>query len=242
MIEFGETLRKAREAKGLTIRQIADTTHMMIQMVEDLEKENFSKIAAPIYGRGFVKLYCEAVEIDPKPMIAEFMDIYNGNRLPTIRMRSTVASKPTDSDSAQTSHETESPPEPMVLSEATPAPNFFKLEAEAVTPSNSTPESTPTPPPSHSPSRYAAPIPLDDRKFSFPQFHLSIPPVVWRLLALVGAALVIFWLLISGARALYRATMTPSESASPSPRESASTESQSQPAREPMPISPLYID
>ncbi|MBO7482541.1 MAG: helix-turn-helix domain-containing protein, partial [Kiritimatiellae bacterium] len=89
MIEFGETLRKAREAKGLTTAQIAEATHLMPQMVDDLENENFSKIVAPIYGRGFVKLYCETVGIDPKPLIAEFMDIYNGNRPPTIRMRHT---------------------------------------------------------------------------------------------------------------------------------------------------------
>ena len=54
MIEFGKTLRAAREAKGLTTGQIAERTHMMVQTVEGLENENFSKIVAPIYGRGFV--------------------------------------------------------------------------------------------------------------------------------------------------------------------------------------------
>ena len=91
MIEFGETLRKAREARGLTTGQVADSTHMMVQMVEDLENEDFSKIAAPIYGRGFVKLYCEAVGLDPKPLIAEFMDIFNGNRPPAIRLKPPVS-------------------------------------------------------------------------------------------------------------------------------------------------------
>jgi len=92
MIEFGYTLQRAREAKGLSIAAIAESTHMLPQQVEDLEHENFSRIAAPIYGRGFVKLYCEAVGIDPKPLVAEFMDIYNGNRAPTIRMRKSAPS------------------------------------------------------------------------------------------------------------------------------------------------------
>lgn len=92
MIEFGETLRKAREEKGLTVSEVAQKTHMLVQQVEALEKEDFSKIAAPIYGRGFVKLYCEAVGIeDPKPLIDEFMDIFTGNRPPTIRMRKSVS-------------------------------------------------------------------------------------------------------------------------------------------------------
>ena len=80
MIEFGKTLKAAREAKGLSTGQIAESTHMMIQVVEGLEQEDFSRIVAPIYGRGFVKLYCEAVGLEPKPFVDAFMDIYASNR------------------------------------------------------------------------------------------------------------------------------------------------------------------
>ena len=75
MIEFGETLRKTREQKGLTTSQVAQTTHLLVQQIEALEREDFSKIAAPIYGRGFVKLYCEALGLDHKPFVEEFMAI-----------------------------------------------------------------------------------------------------------------------------------------------------------------------
>ena len=94
MIEFGYTLQKAREDKGLTIQQIAERTHMLPQQVEDLEHENFSRIAAPIYGRGFVKLYCDAVGLEPKPLVDEFMEIYNGNRQPAIRTRARTPQQP----------------------------------------------------------------------------------------------------------------------------------------------------
>lgn len=94
MIEFGKTLRAHREAKGLTTSEVAQKTHILVQQVEALEKEDFSKIAAPIYGRGFVKLYCEAVGIaDYKPLVDEFMDIYSGNRPPTIRMKTVAAAE-----------------------------------------------------------------------------------------------------------------------------------------------------
>lgn len=93
MIEFGKTLREHREAKGLTTSEVAQKTHILVQQVEALEKEDFSKIAAPIYGRGFVKLYCEAVGIaDYKPLVDEFMDIYSGNKPPTIRMKTVAPS------------------------------------------------------------------------------------------------------------------------------------------------------
>lgn len=75
-MSFGETLRTAREAKGLTTSQLAATTHILVQVIEGLEKENFKRIPAAIYGRGFVKMYCEAVGLDPKPLQAEFSDLY----------------------------------------------------------------------------------------------------------------------------------------------------------------------
>ena len=82
MTYFGETLRKAREAKGLTTSQVAEKTHILVQIINAMEKEDFSRIMAPIYGRGFVKLICECLDIDAKPLVAEFMEIYTGKRPP----------------------------------------------------------------------------------------------------------------------------------------------------------------
>ena len=77
---LGASLRQAREAKGQTLSQVAEATRIMVQVVEDLEREDFRRIAAPIYGRGFLKLYAEHLEIDPEPLIREFMEIYTGAR------------------------------------------------------------------------------------------------------------------------------------------------------------------
>ena len=51
MIEFGKTLRAHREAKGLTTSEVAQKTHILVQQVEALEKEDFSKylfVASPL--------------------------------------------------------------------------------------------------------------------------------------------------------------------------------------------------
>ena len=82
MSYFGETIRKAREAKGMTTSQIAEKTHILVQIINAMEHEDFSQIKAAIYGRGFVKLVCECLDLDPKPLVAEFMDIYEGRRPP----------------------------------------------------------------------------------------------------------------------------------------------------------------
>ncbi|MDD2460448.1 MAG: helix-turn-helix domain-containing protein [Kiritimatiellia bacterium] len=81
---FGEILRNARVQKGLTPSDVAESTHMLVQVVEGLEQEDFRRIAAPIYGRGFVKLYAELLELDPEPLISDFMNLYSGARAPAV--------------------------------------------------------------------------------------------------------------------------------------------------------------
>lgn len=84
---LGETFRLAREEKGQTISQVAEATRMMVQIIEDLERDDFRRIAAPIYGRGFIKLYAEHLGLDPEPLIREFMEIYTGLRPPQVARR-----------------------------------------------------------------------------------------------------------------------------------------------------------
>lgn len=285
MIEFGYTLRKAREAKGLTLKDIAQSTHVMEQMLADLENENFSKIAAPIYGRGFVKLYCEAVGIEAKPLVNEFMEIFNGNRPATIRMREPAdapAPEPADKPIAEPTPEPVPEPAPAPAPEPAPAPvveepvmtppqppkpaddtlfSFnYEPAAAATEPRRSYDQPAPSPlpeperPVTRGPSRYAAPMPIDDEPRRLPSFKINIPPAVWRLLVLAVGAFVILWLLLAGVRALYRATMTvpatertetevQTESRKTPPAKGGQpTATQPAAPRTPRTIAPLYID
>ena len=87
MSSLGQTLRQAREAKGFTQSKVASETRILVQIIDDIENEDFHRIAAPIYGRGFVRLFAECVGLDPQPLIREFMDIYEGRRQPTVLVR-----------------------------------------------------------------------------------------------------------------------------------------------------------
>ncbi len=134
---FGETLRKAREAKGLTTSQIAAKTRMLVQIVEEMENEDFHRIAAPIYGRGFVRLYAECVDLDPLPLVKEFMDIYEGRRAPIVRTRDVPVQAPPAP-----------PPEPPpVAAPAAPQPEPVPEPPPVVAPVVPQPEPIPEPPP-----------------------------------------------------------------------------------------------
>ncbi|MBQ9431278.1 MAG: helix-turn-helix domain-containing protein [Kiritimatiellae bacterium] len=88
---LGEILRKARIEKGLTISEVAESTHLLSQVVEGLENENFRRIAAPIYGRGFVKLYAQLLELDPAPLVEDFNRLYRSESEEPSRHRPILA-------------------------------------------------------------------------------------------------------------------------------------------------------
>jgi hypothetical protein len=70
---LGEQLRNARLKKNETTSQVAAATQMMAQIVEDIEREDFSRISAPIYAKGFIKLYARYVGLDSQPLIDEYV-------------------------------------------------------------------------------------------------------------------------------------------------------------------------
>lgn len=233
MIEFGLTLKNAREAKGMTIAQLAETTHMAPTMVGELEAEDFHRITAPIYGRGFIKLYCEAVGIDPQPLLAGFMDIYTGNRKPTIRERpventvdvppatAPVPSEPVPSAEPPSPVESPSVAEPTAASpQADDAPIqpertylFSELEPPpSERPRPAAPEVQDPPPPifPNAPEQSAEDHSLSRYAAPFRQFHdKATNSSALRLGLLAVGALAILWLGFLGLRALYRATAAP---------------------------------
>lgn len=64
-------LREAREAKSLTVHQIADITKIKTEHVRALEDGNFDVFSAPIYIRGFVRSYAQAVRLDTQKLMQQ---------------------------------------------------------------------------------------------------------------------------------------------------------------------------
>ena len=71
MSSVGEQLRRAREARGLTIQQIAEETKLKLMQVEALESGDYSAFPAMVYARGSIKSYADVVKIDPTPLLEQ---------------------------------------------------------------------------------------------------------------------------------------------------------------------------
>lgn len=60
----GDRLRAAREAKRLSLEDIADQTRIPLRHLENLESGDWAKLPAPTYSIGFAKSYASAVGLD----------------------------------------------------------------------------------------------------------------------------------------------------------------------------------
>jgi cytoskeleton protein RodZ len=70
MSTVAEQLRAGREAKNLTIAQVAEATKIRTDHVRALEEGNFNVFSAPVYIRGSVKNYAKLLRLDEAPLMA----------------------------------------------------------------------------------------------------------------------------------------------------------------------------
>lgn len=65
-LEFsGELLRKIREYKNVDLDRLADMTKVSRSHLQNIEVEDFSKLPAPVYVRGFVYQYAKCLKLKP---------------------------------------------------------------------------------------------------------------------------------------------------------------------------------
>ena len=70
MPTVAEQLRAEREAKKLTVQQVADATKIRTDHIRALENGNFNVFSAPIYIRGSVKNYATLLKLDVPQIMA----------------------------------------------------------------------------------------------------------------------------------------------------------------------------
>jgi hypothetical protein len=72
MESIGQILKAARERRQISISDVVVATKMTSAFVKAIEANNFDALVAPIYARGFIKLYAECVGLDPMPLQKQF--------------------------------------------------------------------------------------------------------------------------------------------------------------------------
>jgi transcriptional regulator with XRE-family HTH domain len=68
----GERLRAAREAQGLTIEEIANSTRIPKRHLQTIEQGDYSGLPAPTYSAGFIKSWARRLGLDGQALADEF--------------------------------------------------------------------------------------------------------------------------------------------------------------------------
>jgi cytoskeleton protein RodZ len=70
MGELGDTLRQAREAKGLSLEQVEAATKIRSAYLQAMEEEAYERMPAPVYVRGFLKNYAQFLGLDVQEILS----------------------------------------------------------------------------------------------------------------------------------------------------------------------------
>ena len=72
MESIGQILKAARERRQISVADVVVATKMTCNFVKAIEADDFNALVAPVYARGFIKLYAECVGLDPMPLLKQF--------------------------------------------------------------------------------------------------------------------------------------------------------------------------
>ena len=72
MPALGDEFRSAREARGLTLSDVAEQIHIRSVYLNAIENEDWKAIGAPVYVRGFLRTYARFLGLPAEDAVARF--------------------------------------------------------------------------------------------------------------------------------------------------------------------------
>lgn len=74
MSSFGETLRRERELRQISLREIAEATKINLRYLDALERDDFRHLPGGVFNKGFVRAYAQFIGIDPEAMVTAYLE------------------------------------------------------------------------------------------------------------------------------------------------------------------------
>ena len=71
-MKFGESLRKERELRGVTLEEISEHTKVHTRFLEAIEKDDLGALPAKAFAKGFLRSYARMVDLDEEFVLSNF--------------------------------------------------------------------------------------------------------------------------------------------------------------------------
>ncbi len=70
---IGQKLESARQSKGVSISEAGEATKILSKLIKAMEADDFGALSAPVYAKGFIKMYAQYLGLDARPLVDEYM-------------------------------------------------------------------------------------------------------------------------------------------------------------------------
>src|SRR5437763_1058522 len=72
LASFGEELRREREIRGISLKEISDATKISKRFLEAIERNDHRTLPAPVFTRGFVREYARYLGLAADEMVTRY--------------------------------------------------------------------------------------------------------------------------------------------------------------------------
>jgi cytoskeletal protein RodZ len=72
LASFGEELRREREIRGISLKEISDATKISKRFLEAIERNDHRTLPAPVFTRGFVREYAKYLGLNAEEMVNRY--------------------------------------------------------------------------------------------------------------------------------------------------------------------------
>jgi cytoskeleton protein RodZ len=72
---FGTWLRRQREAREISLREIAERTKISLRYLQAMEEDRFEVLPAPIFAKGFLREYARYVGLSPDEVVNHYLSV-----------------------------------------------------------------------------------------------------------------------------------------------------------------------
>jgi cytoskeletal protein RodZ len=86
MGSFGENLRRERDVRGVSLREIAEGTKISVRFLQALEEDRLDVLPGGLFPRAFVRQYALFLGLDPEKIVTEFVAAHGQPPPPERRM------------------------------------------------------------------------------------------------------------------------------------------------------------
>jgi cytoskeletal protein RodZ len=75
----GQTLREAREQRGVELSEVERATKVRVKFLEAMEGDRWEELPAPVYARGFLDIYARYLGLDQQALLDEYSKTVEGD-------------------------------------------------------------------------------------------------------------------------------------------------------------------